>query len=65
MEAFSRTPCVAAAALFSGEGTRRSVSIGIDQVDVADVQHFQTDGKGPRQGDSGGPALAAVARRRA
>ena len=50
-------------ALISGDGTRRSVSIDLDQVDSATFWHTQTDGKGPCVGDAGGPAIALVASR--
>jgi secreted trypsin-like serine protease len=52
-----------ATSLGVGDGTRRSAAIDIDQLDAATFQHDQTDGKGPCEGDDGGPALAPVSNR--
>jgi hypothetical protein len=42
------------------EGTRRSVSIDIDETFPLSFKHDQTDGHGPCAGDSGGPAIATI-----
>ncbi len=49
--------------LGTGDGTRRSASINVDQVSPTTFEHDQTDGKGPCQSDAGGPAIALVASR--